>query len=158
MWNICKSCRWFCSLLEKNWRTPFYKRFFGNHPPPSQYRKTSGSPLHFLLHPSPSPYLMPVPYTKASLSILIRHACSRTREIETNDSMIIISFPSLMSILNQSIVNQNYIENEHFVSTVRATSFRIYSSLSCGRSIPFIQLFVDHFLCKKTTFFSKFFL
>ena len=37
-----------------------------------------------------------------------------------------------MSILNQSIVNQNYIENEVLVSTV---DFRVQSSLSWERSI-----------------------
>ena len=51
--------------------------------------------------------------TKASLSILI----SRSREIETIDSIIILLFPS-MSISNENIVNQNYIENEDLVSTV----------------------------------------
>ena len=36
-------------------------------------------------------------------------------DMETNGSIIIILFPSSMSISNQSIVNQNYIENEDLV-------------------------------------------
>ena len=35
-------------------------------------------------------------------------------EIETNYSMIILLFPSVMSISNQSIVNRNYIEKQGF--------------------------------------------
>ena len=68
--------------------------------------------------------------TKASLSTLIK-TCSR--KIETNDSMIILLFPSPMSIWNQSIVNQNYIENEALVSTVDFRS--IQSAVSWERSI-----------------------
>ena len=51
--------------------------------------------------------------TKASLSILI----SRSREVETIDSMIIILFPSSTSLSNESMVNQNYFENEDLVSS-----------------------------------------
>ena len=36
-------------------------------------------------------------------------------DMETNGSIIIILFPSSMSISNPSIVNQNYIENEDLV-------------------------------------------
>ena len=60
---------------------------------------------------------------KASPSILI----SRSREIDTIDSIIILIFLSSMRISNQSIVNQNYIENEDFVSTV---DFRVQSTVS----------------------------
>ena len=65
--------------------------------------------------------------TKASLSILI----SRSREIETIDSIIILLFPSSMRISNQNIVNQNYIENEDLVSTV---DFRVQSTVFWERS------------------------
>ena len=70
--------------------------------------------------------------TKASLSILIRHTLGRW---ETNDSMIILLFPSLMSITNQlRIVNQNYIENEDLVSRFNSRSIscilrKVYWSL-----------------------------
>ena len=50
--------------------------------------------------------------------------------------MIILIFPSSissMSIWNQSIVNQNYIENEALVSTVDFRS--IQSAVSWERSI-----------------------
>ena len=53
-------------------------------------------------------------------------------DIETNGSMIILLFPSLISISNQSIVNQNYIENEALVSAV---DFRVQSAVSWERSI-----------------------
>ena len=68
--------------------------------------------------------------TYQSLAFNFDETCSR--EIETNDSIIIILFPSLMSILNQSIVNQNYIENEVLVSTV---DFRVQSRVSWERSV-----------------------
>ena len=59
-------------------------------------------------------YLIPC---KVPLSTLIRHD-------------IILLFPSPMSISNQSIVNQNYIENEALVTTV---DFRSISGI-LGRS------------------------
>ena len=65
--------------------------------------------------------------TKAPLSILI----SRSREIETIDSIIILPFPSSMRISNQSILNRNYIENEDLVSTV---DFHVQSTVSWERS------------------------
>ena len=46
------------------------------------------------------------------------------------DSMIIILFPSSMSLSNQSIVDQNYVENEDLVSTV---DFRVQSVVSWER-------------------------
>ena len=46
--------------------------------------------------------------------------------------MIILLFPSSTSLSNQSIVNQNYTENEALVSTV---DFRVQSAVSWGRSI-----------------------
>ena len=64
---------------------------------------------------------------KASPSILI----SRSREIDTIDSIIILIFLSSMRISNQSIVNQNYIKNEDLVSTV---DFRVQSTVSWERS------------------------
>ena len=67
--------------------------------------------------------------TKDSLSTLIRHALG---EIETNDSMIILLFPSFMSMSYQSIVNENHIENEDLVSTV---NIRVQSTVSWERFI-----------------------
>ena len=49
-----------------------------------------------------------------------------------HDSMIILLFPSSISISSQSVVNQNYIENEALVSTV---DFPVQSTLSWERSI-----------------------
>ena len=65
--------------------------------------------------------------TYQSLAFNFNKTCSR--EIETKDSMIILLFPS---ISNQSIVNQNYIENEALVSTV---DFRVQSTVYWVRSI-----------------------
>ena len=49
--------------------------------------------------------------TYQSLAFNFDSTCSR--EIETNDSMIILLFrSSSMSLSNQNIINQNYIENE----------------------------------------------
>ena len=48
---------------------------------------------------------------------------TRSWEIETIDSMIILLFPCSMRISNQSIIHQNYIENEDLVSTVDFRSF-----------------------------------
>ena len=70
--------------------------------------------------------------TKASLSIFIRHALGN----DSSDLVIITLLPSLMSILNQSIVDQNYIENEDLVSTI---DFRIQSALHWERSIPILH-------------------
>ena len=60
--------------------------------------------------------------TFQSLAFNFDMTCSR--EVETNDLMIIILFPSLS---NQSIVNQNYFENEDLVST---GDFRVQSTVS----------------------------
>ena len=46
--------------------------------------------------------------------------------------MIILLFPSSISLSNQGIVNQNDIENEASVSTV---DFRVQSTISWERSI-----------------------
>ena len=72
--------------------------------------------------------------TYQSLVFNFNKTCSR--EKETIDSMIILLFPSSMCISNQSIINQNYIENEDLVSTVdRLSQFRVQSTVSWERSI-----------------------
>ena len=63
--------------------------------------------------------------TYQNLAFNFHKPCSRGRYWETNDSMIILLFPSFMSISNQSIVNQNYFENEALVSTARQHSLSI---------------------------------
>ena len=68
--------------------------------------------------------------TYQSLAFNFNKTCSR--EIETNDSMIILLFPSFMSMSYQSIVNENYIENEDLVSTV---DFCVQSTISWERFI-----------------------
>ena len=52
--------------------------------------------------------------------IIVKPVCTLTKASysRTTDSMIILLFPSPISISNQSIVNQNYIEND-VLSTVR---------------------------------------
>ena len=63
--------------------------------------------------------------TYQSLAFNFDKTCSL--EIETNDSMTILLFPSSVSISNQSIVNQNCFENEDLVSTVNSISGKVYS-------------------------------
>ena len=66
-----------------------------------------------------------------SLAFNFDKTCSR--EIETNDSMIrILLFPSAMSISNQSIGNQNYIENEALVC-ISTVDVRFQSAVSWER-------------------------
>ena len=55
--------------------------------------------------------------------------------VETIDSMIILLFPSPMSLSNQNIVNQNYIENEALVSAVDFRVESAHSGVSWERSI-----------------------
>ena len=45
--------------------------------------------------------------------------------MQINDSVIILLSASLLSISNQSMVNENYIENEALVSTVRFFKIRL---------------------------------
>ena len=75
-------------------------------------------------------YRAKVACTYQSLAFIFDKTCSW--EIETNDSMIILLFPSSVSISNQRIVDQNYIENEDLESTV---DFRVQSTVSWERSI-----------------------
>ena len=56
--------------------------------------------------------------------ILFSHTARECSHHATNNLMIIILFPSLS---NQSIVNQNYFENEDLVST---GDFRVQSTVS----------------------------
>ena len=68
--------------------------------------------------------------TYQSLAFNFNKTYSREKQLWLNDNSSI--FPSSMSISNQSIVNQNYIENEALVSTV---DFRVQSTVYWVRSI-----------------------
>ena len=68
--------------------------------------------------------------TYQSLAFNLNKTCSQ--EIDTIDSMIVLPFPSSVSISNQSIVSRNYIENEALISRV---DFRVQSAVSWERSM-----------------------